>query len=215
MQKVDIDSKDDKEEKIDEEEKCDCSEETEEKAEKSYDDESPEDKTEEESQEESDEENKDKAKDKFNYRVYGKETAEEARTMAEKMFNDVYSTLKSRQSEWNKTFEEYRANKPAIDLLEYEDKLVIKADLPRVTKDDISIQMSTESVEIEVDFTDELTEEKDAKVLRKERCSGKTKSIIPLPVEVDLKEVKASFENNELVITLPKVRGKKVDVEIV
>lgn len=211
MQKVDIDSKDDKEEKIDEEEKCECSEETEEKAEKSYDDEVPEDETE----EESDEENNDNAKDKFNYRVYGKETAEEARTMAEKMFNDVYSTLKSRQSEWNKTFEEYRANKPAIDLLEYEDKLVIKADLPRVTKDDISIQMSTESVEIEVDFTDELTEEKDAKVLRKERCSGKTKSIIPLPVEVDLKEVKASFENNELVITLPKVRGKKVDVEIV
>lgn len=215
MQKVDIDSKDDKEEKIDEEEKCECSEEIEEKAEKSYDDEASGDEPEEEFQEEPDEENNDKSKDKFNYRVYGKETAEEARTMAEKMFNDVYSTLKSRQSEWNKTFEEYRANKPAIDLLEYEDKLVIKADLPRVTKDDISIQMSTESVEIEVKFADDSTEEKNAKVLRKERCSGKTKSIIPLPVEIDLKEVKASFENNELVITLPKVRGKKVDVEIV
>ena len=51
--------------------------------------------------------------------------------------------------------------------------------------------------------------------LRKERCSGKTKNIIDLPVEVDIKEVNASFKDNELTITLPKIRGKKVDVEIV
>ena len=52
------------------------------------------------------------------------------------------------------------------------------------------------------------------KVLRRERCSGKTKNVIPLPVEIELKEVKAAYEDNELVITLPKLKGKKVDVEI-
>ena len=130
------------------------------------------------------------------------------------MFNDVVTTLKSRQSEWNKTLEEYKANKPAVDLLEYEQDLVIKLDVPKASKDDISIKMSTDSIEIEIDFPDYLEDEEDVKVLRRERCFGKTKNIIPLPVEVDMKEVKASFEDNELTITLPKIRGKKVDVEI-
>ena len=139
---------------------------------------------------------------------------EETKNIAEKMFNDVVSTLKSRQSEWNKTLEEYKANKPAVDLLEYEDNLIIKVDAPRASKDDISVKMSTDSVEIEIDFPDCIGDDEEVKVLRKERCSGKTKNIIPLPVEIDIKEVKASFEDNELTITLPKIKGKKVDVEI-
>lgn len=153
-------------------------------------------------------------KEQFDYKVYGKETVEETRNIAEKMFNDVVTTLKSRQSEWNKTLEEYKANKPAVDLLEYDDRLVIKVDAPRASKEDISVKMSTDAVEIEIDFPENIDEEEDVKVLRKERCSGKTKNIIPLPVEVDIKEVKASFEDNELTVTLPKIRGKKVDVEI-
>lgn len=167
-----------------------------------------EEKTEEDIDEESDD------KEDFDYKVYGKETVEETKNIAEKMFNDVVTTLKSRQSEWNKTLEEYKANKPAVDLLEYEDNLIIKLDAPRATKEDVSIKMSTDSIEIEIQFPDYLEDDEDVKILRRERCSGKTKNIIPLPVEVDIKEVKASFEDNELTITLPKIRGKKVDVEI-
>ncbi len=199
MENVYVDSKKDKEEKIEETETI---EETTEKCDETI----QEEETTEKEQKTEDEE--------FEYKVYGKETVEETKNIAEKMFNDVVSTLKSRQSEWNKTLEEYKANKPAVDLLEYEDNLVIKLDAPRVSKDDISVKMSTESIEIEIDFPDCISEEEDVKVLRKERCSGKTKNIIPLPVEVDLKEVQASFEDNELTITLPKIRGKKVDVEI-
>lgn len=154
-------------------------------------------------------------KEEFDYKEYGKETMEETKNVAEKMFNDVVKTLKSRQSEWNKTLAEYKANKPAVDLLEYEDRLVIKLDVPRASKEDVSIKMSTDSVEIEVDFPETLSDEEDVKVLRRERVTGKTKNIIPLPVEVDIKEVKAKFVDNELTLTIPKIKGKKVDVEIV
>ena len=149
----------------------------------------------------------------FDY-IFGKETVEETKSAAEKMFNDVVSTLKSRQAEWNKTLEEYKANKPAIDLFEYENELVVKLDAPRVSKEDISIKMTTEAVEIEIDFPEYLEEDEEVKVLRKERCSGKTKNVVALPVEVDIKEVNASFKDNELTIILPKIRGRKVDVEI-
>ncbi len=222
MENVYIDSKKDEEEKIEETEELEettaTSEETAEETVEETVNESEEATEEEATEEEATEEEateEEAENEEFDYKVYGKETVEETKNIAEKMLNDVVSTLKARQSEWNKTLEEYKANKPAVDLLEYEDNLVIKLDAPRVSKEDISIKMSTETIEIEIDFPDCISEEEEVKVLRKERCSGKTKNIIPLPVEVDLKEVQASFENNELTITLPKIRGKKVDVEIV
>ncbi|WP_323735430.1 Hsp20/alpha crystallin family protein [Methanosphaera sp. ISO3-F5] len=203
MNKVNIKSKEDKKD-----ENIDITTETEEKTTTTQE-------TVEDTVNESTETSEEETEEKTNceYKEYGNENAEEANSI-EKMFNDVVTTLKSRQSEWNKTLEEYKANKPAVDLLEYEQDLVIKLDVPKVSKDDISIKMSTDSIEIEIDFPDYLEDEEDVKVLRRERCFGKTKNIIPLPVEVDMKEVKASFEDNELTITLPKIKGKKVDVEI-
>ena len=204
MKSVYVDSKDDKEEEIIEEteeiEETIDAEETEEKEETS--DEASED-------EETDE------KEEFDYKTYGKETVDEPKNIAEKMFNDVVNTLKSTQSEWNKTLEDYKANKPAVDVFEYDEDLVIKLDAPHVSKEDISIKMSTDYVEIEIEFPEFDCEEEDVKVLRKERSSGKTKNVIPLPVEVDINEVNAKFEDSELTLTLPKIKGKKVDVEIV
>ncbi|RAP53253.1 MAG: hypothetical protein BZ138_01470 [Methanosphaera sp. rholeuAM270] len=211
MNNVYVDSKDDKEEDIN------LNNETEEETTTTFEedvDEKEEDVDETEKEFEDTEENSEE-KDCFDYKEYGKETVEETKNIAEKMFNDVVTTLKSRQSEWNKTFEEYKANKPPVDLFEFEDKLVLKLDAPRASKDDISIKMCTDSIEIEIDFPDCIDDDEKVQILRKERCSGKTKSIIPLPVEVDIKEVKASFKDNELTISLPKIRGKKVDVEIV
>ncbi|WP_069592922.1 Hsp20/alpha crystallin family protein [Methanosphaera sp. WGK6] len=153
-------------------------------------------------------------KNQFNYKSYGKEAAGEARENAKKLVDDFYSAFKSMQGDWNKTIDEYRSNKPAFDLLEYEDKLVIKMDLPRVSKEDISVKMSTEAVYVEVEFPEE-SEDEDVKVLRKERCSGKTKRVIPIPIEIEVDDVKASFEDNELTITIPKEKIREVDVEIV
>ena len=165
MQKVNVESKD--EEKTEEE--CQCNAQTDEKTEdyKVYGADETENATNEES----------------------RDAADDAKKAAEKMLNDVYATFKSKQKEWNKTFEEYTANKPLVDLFEYDDCLVLKMDLPRVKKDD--------------------------KILRRERCTGRTKNIIPIPVDVKVEDVSASFENFELVVTLPKVKPKKVDVEIV
>lgn len=161
------------------------------------------------------EEDTTKDKKDFDYKVYGKETVEETKNMAEKMLNDVVATLKSKQSDWNQIIDEYKSKKPSVDVLDYEDDLVVKVDLPRVTKDAINVKMSNESIEIEVEFPDEYESEENVKILRRERCSGKTKNLIVLPVEVDIQEVNASFEDYVLTITLPKIKGKKVDVEIV
>ncbi|MDO5825452.1 MAG: hypothetical protein BZ137_03845 [Methanosphaera sp. rholeuAM130] len=195
-----IDSQEEFEETAEAEEECGCGAESEEECEC-------------ESDEEAQEESEDKKE--FDYKVYGKETVEETKVMAEKMINDVISTLKGKQSDWNQVLAEYKIKKPAVDLLEFEDDLVIKVDIPRVDKDAVNVKMSNEAVEIEVEFPDEYEDEENVKILRRERCTGKTKNIIPLPVEVDIQEVNASFEDHVLTITLPKIKGRKVDVEIV
>lgn len=191
MQKVNVESKD--EEKTEEE--CQCNAQPDEKTEdyKVYGADETENATNEES----------------------RDAADDAKKAAEKMLNDVYATFKSKQKEWNKTFEEYTANKPLIDLFEYDDCLVLKMDLPRVKKDDISITMAPDSIEITAEFPSIEDENKEVKILRRERCTGRTKNIIPIPVDVKVEDVSASFENFELVVTLPKVKPKKVDVEIV
>ena len=124
------------------------------------------------------------------------------------------STLKAKQDDFNETINEYKTNKPPVDVLEYPEEIVIKTDLPRVTKEDINIQMNSEVVEIEVNFPDEEETDDDVKVIRKERCAGLTKIGIVLTAEVDFKDVKATFEDQVLTLKLPKVKGKKVDVEI-
>ncbi len=153
--------------------------------------------------------------DKTNYRVYGRESAEDARKTAETMLSDVYATLRTKQKDWNKILADYRSAKPGVDLLEYEDRLVLKMDLPRVSKDDVTLKMSRESIDILVNFPECVDTDEKVKILRKERCSGRIKRVIPIPVEIDLNEVEAIFDKNELTIKMPKVKGKEVDVEIV
>lgn len=161
-----------------------------------------------------DEETVEDDEEDFDYRVYGQQTAEDAKNTAEKIFNDVLSTLKAKQNDFNETINEYKTNKPPVDVLEYPEELVIKADLPRVNKEDINIQMNSEVVEIEVNFPEELETDENVKIIRKERCQGLTKIGVILTAEVDFKDVKATFENQVLTLKLPKVKGKKVDVEI-
>jgi HSP20 family protein len=162
-----------------------------------------------------DEETTEDKNEEFDYRVYGQQAADDAKGAAEKLFNDIMSTLKAKQDDFNETINEYKANKPPVDVLEYPEELVIKADLPRVNKENINIQMNTEVVEIEVNFPEESEADEDVKIIRKERCNGLTKIGVILTAEVDLKDVKATFEDQVLTLRLPKVKGKKVDVEIV
>ncbi len=191
---------------------ADINVETEEKIEETEEKVEEEEKTEE--TKETKEEETEETEEDPEYKVYGKATEEETKNMAEKMFNDVVETLKLKQDDWNKTINDYRTNKPSVDLLEYDDKFVIKMDLPRVTKENVSIKMSADAVDIIVNFPDELAADEEVKVLKKERCCGETKNIVLLPSEVNVNEVKATFTEGLLNLDLPKVKASKVDVEI-
>jgi HSP20 family protein len=98
---------------------------------------------------------------------------------------------------------------PYVDVAEKEGKLVIKADIPGVKKEDISINVKGDMLEIGAERKED-TEEEGEGYVRRERTYGRYYRTIPLPVEVDKELVNATFEDGVLSIEMPKIEGREV-----
>ncbi len=102
---------------------------------------------------------------------------------------------------------------PAIDLIEKDNKIIVKADLPGVNKDNIKIKVDSESISISGEIKKEKKEENET-YYKEERVYGKFSRVIPLPAEVDPEKAEAKFENGVLEIIVPKVKESKKIKEI-
>lgn len=116
-------------------------------------------------------------------------------------------------SRWMRPFErewsglaEFRA--PAVDLIDRETEIVVRAELPGVSKEDISISLSGDSITIEATTRKEEDEEK-GNYRRREISSSSFSRSMWLPAEVDSEKAKAAFKDGVLEVTLPKVAGAK------
>lgn len=110
-------------------------------------------------------------------------------------------------------FSEMRA--PAVDLIERENEIVVRAELPGVKKEDISVSLGADSITIETLSKKEEEEEKGDYRRREIRSSAFSRNV-SLPSNVDAEAAKAVFNDGVLEITLPKTseaKGRKVPVE--
>jgi HSP20 family protein len=148
-----------------------------------------------------------------------KDEAEEAAMssgkQAETMINDFLSTIRSRQEDLTKVLMDYTTGieKPLADVLETDDEIIVKTDLPGVKQNDIDVNLTEDSVEITAQFEEEYSEEK-VDYIRRERNYGKTRRFIKLPAKVKVKDATANLENSILTINLPKLEQKKVKMNI-
>jgi HSP20 family protein len=137
------------------------------------------------------------------------------RTQAEKLLNDIMNTIKNKQEEVGKTLSDYTTalQKPAADIMETNDSIIIKIDLPAVKKEDIEIGIAGESIDIMAKFEEE-SEDEDINYIQKERSYGETKRTIKLPSEIKVKEASARFQDSVLTIKLPKIEKEvhKIDI---
>ncbi|MDD1763288.1 MAG: Hsp20 family protein, partial [Methanobacteriaceae archaeon] len=101
------------------------------------------------------------------------------RTQAEKLLNDIMNTIKVKQVEVGKTLSDYKISlqKPPADVIETNDSIIIKIDLPGVTKEDIDIGIAGESIDIIAKFEEE-SEGDEINYIQKERSYGETKRTI-------------------------------------
>ena len=90
---------------------------------------------------------------------------------------------------------------PQIEMLERNGELVVRADLPGLTKDDVKVELTDNAITIEGERKSE-HEEKGEGYYRTERSYGSFYRQIPLPEGVSANDAKATFNNGVLEVTL-------------
>ncbi|WP_433930324.1 Hsp20/alpha crystallin family protein [Sorangium cellulosum] len=104
---------------------------------------------------------------------------------------------------------------PHIEVGERGGQLVVKADLPGVTKDDIRVQVQGDALIIEGERRQEQQEQREG-VSYTERSYGSFVRSIPLPEGVQVDDVSATFENGvlEVCLKLPQQqRGRSIEIK--
>ncbi|MDY6959593.1 MAG: Hsp20/alpha crystallin family protein, partial [Halobacteriota archaeon] len=108
-----------------------------------------------------------------------------------------------------------KAGAPYLDIIDEENSLKIKADIPGVKKEDVDINIKKGMLEISAERKDE-KEEKEKDYLRRERTYSKYYRSVRLPEEIDAEKTEAKFTDGVLELTIPKTEVeevKKIKVE--
>jgi HSP20 family protein len=134
----------------------------------------------------------------------------------------VFSELDRLQREMNRLFERNSPrlrsapNFPAMNVWTNEDGVLITAEIPGVSVEDIDISVIGETLTLSGERKPDLVEE-DVRYHRQERGYGKFTRSLELPFRVDANAVEATFENGVLHITLPRAevdKPKKISVKV-
>ncbi len=99
------------------------------------------------------------------------------------------------------------------DIAETDRELIVRADLPGFTKDEIRLKVTASTIDITAEKKKQKIE-KGKTFYRQERSYGAARRVLTLPQEVKPEEAKAKFEQGVLEIVLPKAHAKKKEKEL-
>lgn len=103
---------------------------------------------------------------------------------------------------------------PEVDVLETDKELVLRADLPGLTQDDVQLEIRDGALVMKGEKA-EKKEEKDAQYRVVERAWGAFERSFSLPSTIDAEQIKAEFTNGVLEVHLPKTEkavGRRVPI---
>ncbi len=119
---------------------------------------------------------------------------ETLRRQMDQIFDEMTSLKHEPQMNW----------KPAVELKDTENSVILRAEIPGVEGKDLDIRVTREAVAIAGEHRYEKKAE-DKRYFRTEFRYGKFQRVIPLPVAVQNDQVQAEFKDGILTLTLPKV----------
>jgi len=105
---------------------------------------------------------------------------------------------------------------PPVDIFEQADGIRILAEIPGVNPSDVTISVEGNVLTIQ-GAKQQVAEEKTERVHRYERTYGAFERSFTLPPTVDASNIKATYENDVLTVTLPKVekaKPRQIQVEV-
>ena len=137
---------------------------------------------------------------------------------------DPIRELDSLQGDMNRLFDRFFEGRtpngtaqrwiPAMDLLESDDHLVLRGDLPGMSEDDVDIEIKDNVLTVSGERKAE-HEDKGEGYHRVERSFGRFSRSLSLPHGVDPERVEAKFENGVLEVRIPKpAEAKPTRVQI-
>ena len=103
-----------------------------------------------------------------------------------------------------------------VDVSETPTGYVMKAELPGMAKEDVSVMIDGNTVSITAEAKREKEVKEGEKVLRSERYFGSVARSMTMPEDIDRNRAEAVFENGVLTLTLPKAPGgeaKKLSIQ--
>ncbi|HEV2771660.1 MAG TPA: Hsp20/alpha crystallin family protein [Thermoleophilaceae bacterium] len=115
-----------------------------------------------------------------------------------RLFNTLLAPETGRSQRWS----------PAMDLVEAEDHYLLRADLPGMGEDDVSIEINDNVLTVSGERRDE-QEHQGQGWHRVERTFGRFSRSLALPEGVDPDAVAASFDRGVLSIRVPKPEQRK------
>jgi len=137
---------------------------------------------------------------------------------------DPFASLADIQDEMNRLFDTSMrrhggfdgAFNPSIDVIVEKDTVVVKADLPGLSKDDVSVSLQENYLTIKGEKKHE-SERKEANYFVSERAYGSFMRTIELPTSVDATKIEARFKDGVLEVKLPKTedaKPKQIEVKV-
>jgi HSP20 family protein len=103
---------------------------------------------------------------------------------------------------------------PDVEVYQRNNELTIKADLPGLKRDEISVDITDDAVIIEGERKREHDEEREG-IYRSERSYGSFRRVIPIPEGAITEQAKANFRDGVLQITLPAPpasKGRRLEI---
>lgn len=104
---------------------------------------------------------------------------------------------------------------PAVDITERDDALLLTAELPGLSRDDIEVELENNVLTIRGEKKQEHEETKAERYVYERRYGSFARSFT-LPRTVDASGIRARFDNGVLTITMPKseeTKGQRIDIE--
>ncbi|WP_405268126.1 Hsp20 family protein [Methanobrevibacter sp.] len=156
------------------------------------------------------------------------ETKEKTKNIADNVINDFYKSIdefkesiKNMQKSADQKYADYKKTTVQtidIDLVETKETYYIKAAVPGVEKEDVSIEAGDNDITIETCFKpyiEEFEEEDEAEAIVCAIKSGKCVKTVRFENSIDLQNISAKFSNGIVIVTIPKliIPKHKVNVE--
>lgn len=122
----------------------------------------------------------------------------------DRMFDELFA---GRRPRWNKP-EEASVIMPGVELFDRQNTLVLRAELPGVSKEDIDLTITKEAITIKGELKrDDTVRTEDYFIA--ERVYGSFLRTVQLPFEIDEEKVDATFKKGLLEVVMPKKEDAK------